>query len=57
MSYRLLASSCDGGDCPSIWLDETNGDVIVRGPDDSDPSVERDIRYPAGTWRALLAAL
>lgn len=55
--YRLLASTCVDGDCPSVWHDEATGDVIVRGPDADDPTRERDLRYPAATWRALLAAL
>lgn len=57
--YLLLASdpACVDGDCPSIWLDQATGDVIVRGPDDTDPTRERDVRFPAETWRALLAAL
>ena len=58
MSYRLVATECKDGDCPSIRIDDAlNGDVIVRGPDDTDPSVERDIRFSAATWRALLAQL
>jgi len=57
MSLRLLASGCDGGDCPSIHLDEDTGEIIVRGPDSTDPSIERYLRYPADTWRALLAQL
>jgi hypothetical protein len=57
MSLRLLASGCDGGDCPSIHLDEDTREIIVRGPDAADPSIERDLRYSAETWRALLAQL
>lgn len=57
MPYRLVASSCPDGDCPSILIDDTTGDVIVRGPDDTDPTRERDVRYPAATWAHLLSQL
>lgn len=58
MTYRLVASTCKDGDCPSILVDdETGGDVIVRGPDDGDPMTERDIRFTGETWLALLAQL
>ncbi len=57
MTYRLVANSCPDGDCPSILIDDTTGDVIVRGPDDADPNRERDIRYTAATWAHLLAQL
>lgn len=53
----LLASDCPDGDCPSIWTDPDTGDVIVRGPEDSDPSRERDVRFTAATWRSLLGQL
>jgi len=45
MGFRLLATTCVDGDCPSIHLDETTGDYVFRSRDAQDPSVERDIRY------------
>lgn len=57
MSYRRIAGICLDGDCPSILIDDTSGDVIVRGPDDGDPTQERDIRFTADTWAHLLTQL
>lgn len=57
MAYRLVAGTCVDGDCPSIHIDDETGDVIVRGPDDTDPMRERDIRFTAATWATLLSQL
>lgn len=66
MNYLLVASTCDGGDCPSLHRDgdAVGADWIVRGPCASgeiDPTTgkvrEVDLRYPDATWRALLAQL
>lgn len=66
MTYRLVASSCDGGDCPSLHRDGDTkaADWIVRGPCASgeiDPATgkvrEVDLRFTDATWRALLAEL
>ncbi len=57
MAYRLVAGTCVDGDCPSIRIDDETGDVIVRGPDDTDPTRERDIRFTADTWASLLSQL
>lgn len=57
MSYRLMASTCKDGDCPSIHLDEATGDVIVRGPHASDPTREVDVRYSAQQWASLLGQI
>jgi hypothetical protein len=54
MDYRLLASTCVDGDCPSILTDEETGDVILRSRDARDPSVERDLRYTVAEWESLL---
>lgn len=54
MSYRLVAKTCKDGDCPSIWVDDSDGSVMVRGPEDGG-TVERDIRYTADEWRTLTA--
>lgn len=66
MDYLLVASTCDGGDCPSLHRDgdAPGADWIVRGPCASgeiDPATgkvrEIDLRYTDATWRALLAQL
>ena len=66
MVYQLVASGCDGGDCPSLHRDgnSATADWIVRGPCASgelDPATgnvrETDLRYSDATWRALLAQL
>jgi hypothetical protein len=57
VAYRLVAGTCVDGDCPSIHIDVETGDVIVRGPDDSDSTRERDIRFTADTWTRLLSQL
>jgi hypothetical protein len=57
MAYRLVAGTCIDGDCPSIRIDDETGDVIVRGPEDADPTRERDIRFTADTWASLLSQL
>jgi hypothetical protein len=57
MAYRLVAGTCVDGDCPSIRIDDETGDVIVRGPDDTEPTRERDIRFTADTWVSLLSQL
>lgn len=58
MTFRVLADSgCTDGTCPTVWLDETTGDVVVRGYDEADPTVERDVRIPAviaAKWRGQL---
>lgn len=53
MSYRLVAKTCKDGDCPSIWVDDSDGSVIVRGPEDGGTG-EKDVRYTAGEWRSLM---
>lgn len=52
-SYRLVASTCSDGDCPKRWVDDTTGDVIVRGRLDDDPATERDIRFTAAEWETI----
>lgn len=53
MSYRLVATTCKDGDCPSILVDDSDGSVIVRGPEDGGTG-ERDIRYTPDEWRSLM---
>lgn len=66
MSYRLVATTCKDGDCPSLHRDGEGpeSDWIVRGPNaagTTDPATgkpyEVDLRYTAQEWRALLAQL
>lgn len=57
MSYRLIATTCYDGDCPSLWIDETADMVKIRGADPDDPAAERDIEMPGTAWRHLLAQL
>jgi hypothetical protein len=61
MALRVLADSgCTDGTCPTLWLDEANGDVVVRGYSEDDPTVERDVRIPAeiaAKWRDRLSQL
>lgn len=54
MSYRLLATTCKDGDCPSFLADDTTGDVIMRSRDAQDPTRELDIRYTASEFDSLL---
>ena len=57
---RLLAGSCDGGPCPTFWLEE-NGDVDVQGYvttfDRPVPDGEGIVRIDAAAWGRLLADL
>jgi hypothetical protein len=57
MAYRLLATTCKDGDCPSIHTDDATGDVIVRSRDAANPPVERDVRFTGPEWEMLLAQL
>jgi hypothetical protein len=58
MTYRLLADSgCNDGTCPTFFLDDETGDVIVRGYDTTNPTLERDIRIPAAQWTHLVSQL
>lgn len=60
--YRLLAESCSGGPCPTLYVDDQTGDVIVQGyvtgeqPGPADPN-EGFLRIPASAWGTLLANL
>lgn len=59
MSYRLVATTCKDGDCPSLHRDgEGEGaDWIVRSRDAKDPRRERDVRFTAQEWATLHAHL
>jgi hypothetical protein len=60
--YRLLAGSCSGGPCPTFYVDDETGDVIVQGyttgerPGTADPN-EGFLRIPAAAWETLLSRL
>ncbi len=55
MTYRLLADSgCTDGTCPTFFIDDDSGDVLVRGYDPADPNVEIDVRIPAARWAVLM---
>lgn len=51
-SYRLVASVCKDGDCPSVLIDDETGDHILRGPIDGEDH-EVDIRWTAQQWAQL----
>lgn len=55
-SYRLIASDCADGDCPSLLIDDETGDVIVRGPQDR-TGTEADLRFPAEQFKRFAAKL
>jgi hypothetical protein len=55
--FEVLAGSCDGGDCPTFFIDTQTGDVRVRGYDPADPHVERDVDIPAAAWTRLVSRL
>lgn len=58
MALTVLADSgCDDGTCPTFFLDDTTGDVYVRGYDPTDPTGERelDVRIPAARWATLMS--
>lgn len=56
MTLRLLADSgCDDGTCPTFFIDDSTGDVTVRGYNPDDPTEEIDVRIPAAKWAVLMA--
>lgn len=57
MPFEVFASSCDGGDCPTFFIDRSRGVVRVRGTDPDDPSRERDVEIPPAAWARLVAQL
>jgi hypothetical protein len=60
--YRVLSNSCSGGPCPTLYVDDETGDVIVQGyttgerPGAADPD-EGFLRIPAAAWATLLTRL
>lgn len=55
--FEILSTSCDGGDCPTFFVDRETGTVRVRGVDPADPSRELDVDIPADAWSTLIARL
>lgn len=57
MSFRLLATTCVDGDCPSVWVDDETGGYRFRSRDEQDPTRERDILYTAEEMATLRRTL
>lgn len=63
MTYRLLAGSCDDGPCPTFYVDDQTGDVLVQGyltdaaPPAGLPSGEGVVRIDNAAWTTLLSRL
>lgn len=58
MTIIVLANSdCPDGDCPTFFVDDDSGDVIVRGYDPADLDRELDVRIPAASWAHLVGQL
>lgn len=57
MAFELLAGSCDGGDCPTFFIDRASGTVRVRGYDPQDSARELDVDISATAWARLVAQI
>lgn len=60
MAMRKVAGVCDDGDCPTIYVDEETGDVVVQGALSSavaTPPGEGLVRMSAADWKRLLSQL
>jgi hypothetical protein len=57
MAFQVLAGSCDGGDCPTFFINPDTGVVRVRGYDPNDPTRELDVDIPPAAWARLVAQL
>lgn len=55
--FEILSTSCDGGDCPTFFIDRTTETVRVRGYDPIDPGQELEVDIPVTAWGTLLAHL
>ena len=55
--FEILSTSCDGGDCPTFFIDRTTETVRVRGYDPIDPCQELEVDIPVTAWGTLLARL
>lgn len=57
MAFEIMAESCDGGDCPTFFIDRSTGTVRVRGYDPADPQRELDVDIPAAAWARLVTQI
>ncbi|OZM82627.1 hypothetical protein [Pseudonocardia sp. MH-G8] len=57
MAFQVLAEGCDGGDCPTFFIDPGTGVVRVRGYDPNDSTRELDVDIPPAQWARLVAQL
>ncbi len=57
MALRLLATTCQDGDCPKLYLDEETGDIVLQGyvTDVPAPAGEGGVRMSRAEWDTLLA--
>lgn len=60
--YRVLSNSCSGGPCPTLYVDDETGDVIVQGYATSETpgtaaADEGFLHIPAAAWATLLTRL
>ena len=55
--FEILSTSCDGGDCPTFFIDRDTDAVRVRGFDPTDPTRELDVDIPAAAWATLVSRL
>lgn len=62
-TYREFAGSCDEGPCPTFYVDDTTGDVLVQGymttdrPPGGLPTGEDVVRIDAAAWAKLTTQL
>lgn len=62
MALRKIASSCDDGDCPTLYQDDSTGDFVVQGylTDQAPAGLPRGegvLRIPAADLLRLVAQL
>ena len=57
MGFQVMATACDGGDCPTFFVDPVSGTVRVRGYDPANPGVELDVEIPSAAWARLVSQL
>jgi len=62
MTYALLAGSCNDGPCPTFYVDDLTGDVLVQGYKTTEragvlPEGEDVVHIPADAWQKLLRNL
>lgn len=56
VTFEILSGSCDGGDCPTFFIDRSTGVVRVRGTD-PETGLERDVDIDPAPWARLIAGL